>query len=653
MMFQTVPRRCALLLALLLAIPLLAAAQNPFAEQDSSYSGSGQSGGEFPPVDKAFPFTTYSDNGDLVLDWEVTPGFYIYQGRMKVEVRPEGVVAAEPEFSIESKQKKDPYFGSVQVLEKDFTATLEQLDGSSGAVRVNVEWQGCAEAGLCYPPQNETIEYNPSTGELLYPAPGDDGQSGSGSTTTAPGPDQGRAPDAVRKQLEGTASAGAGGAIQTQTGRLQNLLQSDSLVLSALIFYALGLGLTFTPCVLPMIPIITAVVAGQRQLSTLQAFYLSVAYVLGMAITYTFAGVLVGMLGASFNVQAYLQSPWVLGAFAGLFVLFAVVMFGIVELRIPRALEERLTRHSQKLSGGNIAGVTGIGALSALIVSPCVTAPLAAALVYISATQDALMGGHALLWLSLGMGTPLIVIGTGGQRFMPQPGPWMNRIKAAFGIMMLAVAIWLVERVLPGPVALALWAVLLAVTGVQLGAFEPNEPGWPRTFKGVGLILFLGGAMLLAGAFAGASDPLRPLSPFQAGSGGPAGTSSSHDELFERIDDSSRVSARLQQASANGKPVILDFYADWCISCRVMERNVFSDPEVRQTLSRYATIQVDVTDNNNSDQALLDRYGLFGPPSILFFDASGDEIRSARILGEMERAEFLRHLRSIRDYTGA
>lgn len=601
------------LLLLLLAFPV--AAQDPF---------SGQGSGDFPPVEEAFPFTTYVDDGDLILDWEVTPEFYLYRDRIEISAEPEGVVETSPEFSIESQEKEDPYFGNVQVFYEDVRARLPTSEGSGETVTLTVKWQGCAEAGLCYTPQTETIRFTPSNGDVLYPAPEDDD---AGETKTP-------APEAARDQSDEPALG--------SRSHLENLLQSDSLLLAALIFYALGLGLTFTPCVLPMIPIITAVVSGQRQLNTIQAFYLSVAYVMGMAVMYTIAGVLVGLLGASFNLQAYLQSPWVLGGFAVLFVLFALVMFGLIEMRIPKALEERLTQQSRRLSGGNVLGVTGIGALSALIVSPCVTAPLAAALVYISATQDALMGGHALFWLSLGMGTPLILIGTGGRRFMPQPGPWMNRIKAGFGILMLAVAIWLLERVIPGPATLALWASLLAVTGVQLGAFEPVSEGWPRTRKGVGLILVLTAAMLLAGALAGANDPLKPLAPFQADSG--AGSTPGAEHSFKRIENSAAVSDRLAAASRDGEPVILDFYADWCISCKVMERNVFSAPEVQKAMEPYRLLQVDVTENTTEDQALLNRYGLFGPPTLLFFNAAGDELEEARILGEMDREEFLAHL---------
>nr|WP_286173259.1 MULTISPECIES: protein-disulfide reductase DsbD [Halomonas] len=608
---------------LLFALVGPAAAQSPFSDG---------SGGNFPPVEEAFPFTAWAEDGELVLNWDVTPEYYLYENRISIETEPADALALPPRFSIDSNIKDDPYFGKTPVFYEPVSASLSPAEGhGSSPIRVTVEWQGCAEAGLCYTPQTETLRYNPADGSVMYPAPEKDTASSAsaGSDSSPPsGGDDGR----------------------WRGGSLETLLSSDSLLWAMLVFYGLGLGLTFTPCVLPMIPIVSAVVAGQRQLNTLQAFYLSLAYVLGMALTYAAAGVLVGLLGASFNIQAHLQAPWVLALFAGLFTLLALAMFGVFEIRLPERVMNRLTRQSERLSGGNVAGVAGIGALSALIVSPCVTAPLAAALVYLSATQNAAMGGLALFALALGMGTPLILVGTGGRRFMPQPGPWMNRIKAAFGILMLAVAIWLLERVIPGPATLVLWALLLAVTGVQLGAFEPLGEGWPRTRKGIGVVLVLVAAMLLAGAMAGAGDPLRPLEPFRAGSGN--GASGLPEEPFERIVDADRIEARLERAAEAGKPVILDFYADWCISCKVMERQVFDTEPVLEAMKGFERLQVDVTENTAADQALLDRFNLFGPPTLLFFNAQGEELKQARILGEMDQDEFLEHLERVRERTG-
>ncbi len=593
-----------------------------------AFFGGNSGGNEFLPVDEAFPFTAWVDDGELVLDWQVTPEHYLYRERINVSVEPEDAVIDGPVFSIESQHKDDPYFGAVQVFYNDVQGRLAiTLPEGAKAADVRVTWQGCAEAGLCYPPETERIRFDPVAGVATHPYDGNGTGTRPQSTATA-----------------GTGTSQPGTADERFSfGGLQNVLAHDSLLTIALVFYVLGLGLTFTPCVLPMIPIISAVVAGQRQLTTPQAFGLSLSYVLGMALTYAAAGVLVGLLGASFNVQAYLQSPWVLGAFALLFALFALAMFGVFEIRMPQALQDRLTSQSQKLSGGRVASVFGIGSLSALVVSPCVTAPLAAALVYISATQDAAIGGTALLALGLGMGTFLLVVGTGGQRFMPKAGPWMNGVKALFGVLMLGVAIWLLERVIPGPVALGLWSLLFALSGVQLGAFEAMETGWGRTRKGLGLVLFVVGVMLLAGALAGGQDPLRPLAPFQASTE----TSTAEESDFERIEDSARVEARLAQASENNQPVILDLYADWCVSCKIMERRVFSDPEVAAEMASFVRLQVDVTHNNAADRALLEDYGLFGPPSLVFFDGEGKEIEGSRVVGEMNRRQFLSHMESV------
>lgn len=617
------PNALTWLLVLCLLLPAM-------ATQGQSFPGS-SSQNDFLPVHEAFLFNAFVDDGELVLEWRVTPAHYLYRDHLELTVEPEELVTGSPRFTAESVQQDDPYFGEVAVFLDDVQMRLA-LDPDSGIEQgeITVVWQGCAKAGLCYPPETERLLYNAADNSLM---PAEDSASGRSSDRSSSAAGTSPASNVANNDT------GGGFADRTAAG-LQSVLQQDSLLIIAGIFFLLGLGLTFTPCVLPMIPIISAVVAGQRQLTTGQAFVLSLAYVLGMALTYAGAGVLVGMLGASFNVQAWLQAPWVLAAFAGLFGLFALAMFGVFELRLPRILQDRLTSQSQKLSGGRMASVFGIGSLSALIVSPCVTAPLAAALVFISATQDALIGATALFWLGMGMGTPLLLIGTGGQRFMPRPGPWMDAIKALFGVLMLAVAIWLLERVLPGPVALALWAALLAVAGVQLGAFEPVRSGWPRTRKGVGLLLFASAMMLLSGALAGGNDPTRPLAPFMAGSEG----SAREAKTFERLSDVATLERRLAQARDQGQPVILDLYADWCISCKIMERRVFSDPDVAKQMAAFTRLQLDVTDNSRAQRELLNQYGLFGPPSLLFFNASGEEQQDMRVVGEMNRRQFSSHM---------
>jgi len=355
-------------------------------------------------------------------------------------------------------------------------------------------------------------------------------------------------------------------------------------------------------------------------------------------------------LGASFNLQAHLQSPWVLSVFAGFFVLFALSMFNLFEIQLPRFIREPLNDASQKLTGGRVFSIFGIGSLSALIVSPCVTAPLAGSLLYISTTQDAVIGGVALFALGIGMGIPLILVAVGGRRFLPSTGPWMNVVKSFYGVMLLAVAIWLVERLVPAWLALTLWGLLVAITGVQLGAFDAAKAGWERTRKGLGLVMFAYGLALLTGAVTGASNPLRPLDPMlaaQSAGDGAATGRSAHAE-FLRIESPADIRKQLQLASRSNTPVVLDFYADWCISCKVMERNVFSDAAVTASLEPFTLLQLDMTDNTPEQQAMLNELGLFGPPAILFYNADGQELDGARVLGEMDRDQFLSHLQSVK-----
>lgn len=591
-------------------------------------SNNGFGGQDFLPVDKALPFSYINTEDGVTLRWDIAPEHYLYKERVSVTATTEGVALSELSFSLTGTETDDPYFGKMMVFYEPVEANLSiQLPEGVREATLQVTYQGCAEAGLCYPPQ---------TREVLYYGSGD-----AGGTATA-----GASPSPVTSQSTG-GQAGAQN-LETATG-LAGFLSEQSLLIIALVFFALGLGLTFTPCVLPMVPIISTLVSSQNTRNSAQALMLAFSYVLGMALTYAAAGVITGSLGASFNIQAQLQSPWVLGVFAGLFALFALSMFNIFDLQMPRFLQDRLNQASQKLSGGRVASVFGIGSLSALIVSPCVTAPLAGSLLYISTTQDALVGGVALFSLGMGMGVPLILVAVGGRKLLPSTGAWMNVVKAFYGVMLLAVAIWLLERMMPAWIGLTLWGLLAAITGVQLGAFDRAKAGWQRTWKGLGLVMFAWGLALLAGALGGANDPTRPLTPFMAGPvDGSGATVASHAE-FQRFVDPDRIRSELVRASNQNQPVLLDFYADWCISCKVMERRVFSDPEVINQLAPFTLLQIDMTANTREQQALLDELGIFGPPAFLFYEADGNEAADLRILGEMNRNQFLSHLGRVRE----
>ncbi len=610
--------------AMALFLLLLSAASWGLGNSGNSLFGNDNG---FLPVDEALPFNYITENNGVVLTWDVMPGHYLYKTRVSVESMTDGVTLGEPRFSLQGTTTEDEYFGEVTVFYEPVEARVPvSLPDGVQEAELQVTYQGCAEAGLCYPPQ---------TRDVLYYA----GSNTDNVTTEA---------DAAASAPDSTRGSGTTAGVNTDSATgLAGFLSEQSILAIAAVFLLLGLGLTFTPCVLPMVPIISSLVSSRNTQSTGHALLLSASYVLGMALTYAAAGVITGLLGASFNVQAHLQSPWVLGVFATLFVVFALSMFNLFEIQLPRFIREPLNQASHQLTGTRVFSIFGIGALSALIVSPCVSAPLAGSLLYISTTQDAFIGGVALFSLGLGMGLPLILVAVGGRKLLPSTGLWMNVVKAFYGVMLMAVAIWLIERLVPAWVALTLWGLLVAITGVQLGAFDAARAGWQRTRKGLGLVMFAYGLALLAGAIGGAQDPLNPLAPYTATITTQGGLSTQQHADFTRVETPEEIKALLVQAHQQGRPAMLDFYADWCISCKVMERNVFSDPTVAEALKSHHLLQIDMTDNTPAQQAFLEELGLFGPPAILFYDSNGREQSDARVLGEMDRDEFLSHLNSL------
>ena len=601
-----------LIIALMLWLPLAAQAQ--------WFSSASNSQGDFLPVLEAFQPSAWHDGETLFVGFENAAGYYLYRHQLGVESRnPDlelGDAAVPPgEF------KSDEFLGDVYVFYDRVVFEAPLQGNPQGPLDIAIRFQGCADAGLCYPPERV---------ELQAPA------------SAMPAAFNGWGEESVNEESVGGDEAAP--LLQSQDARFSNLMGEASLPLTLGLFFLAGLGLTFTPCVLPMVPILSSIIVGQNP-SRPRALALSASYVGGMALTYAVVGVLMGLFGAGLNIQAHLQSAPVLIIFALLFTIFALAMFDAFQLRLPPRLAGRIDALQVRAQHSGPAGLAGAGALSVLVVSPCVSAPLAGALVFISSTGDALMGGAALLALGLGMGVPLLLVGTLGTTLLPRSGAWMNGVKIAFGILLLGVAIWLVERLLPSAVALLLWAALAMGGALALGAMSVNLPqGWPRVRQAAGLLLLAWGLALVLGAASGAHDPLRPLTKLGSDSTTPA-VAPADITTVAGLDE-------LQQALASvsdGTPAFVHFTADWCISCKQMERQVYPSPQVAEPLAQFARINVDVTHTNAATRELLDHFGLFGPPSLLFFSQAG-EIRQARIQGEARADELASHLNGLLEW---
>ena len=565
---------------------------------------------DFLEPEQAFEMSARATGAKTVeLRFTIADGYYLYKNKF-VFSADAGAVLGTVSFP-PAVVKDDAQFGRTETYRGTLVLPMS-VQQAAGSVTVSAKAQGCADAGLCYSPFLRTAS-------ITLPAGVESPASTSTSTSTVPA----------------TSTAP-----QDESQRVGAMLQSSSLPLVLTSFFGFGLLLAFTPCVFPMIPILSGIIVGSgEQLTRRRGFVLSLAYVLGMAVTYTAAGVAAGLSGTL--LSAALQNVWVLGSFALVFVLLSLSMFGFYELQLPASLQGRLTQSANQ-RGGSLTGVALMGALSALIVGPCVAAPLAGALLYIAQTGDTLLGGAALFTMALGMGAPLLVLGLTASSVLPRAGAWMHGVKRAFGVMLLGVALWLAQPVLP-PLAVMLgWAALLLSSGIFLHALDPlpaQANGMRRFWKSAGVMMALVGAAQLVGAMAGSRDPLQPLAALRSAS--PIETAQSGVK-FERVRSVAEFDARLAAAD---RPVMLDFYADWCISCREMEQLTFNDPAVKARLARLQLLQVDVTANSADDRALLKRYGLFGPPGILFF-APGSVKESRRVVGFQATTEFIRVLDS-------
>ncbi|MBK8957973.1 MAG: protein-disulfide reductase DsbD [Proteobacteria bacterium] len=620
------PRRFALLM-LLLALFAGAAPAGVLDQLDALAKPEKLAGQrDFLPPDQAFVLTESSAaDGRLVLRWDIQPGYYLYRDKFKVTAATPGLVLGEARLA-EGETKQDPEFGAVKIFKHaaEVSVPISARPAGGEMLEAEVRYQGCAEDGICYPPIKKKVAFS---GEAEGAAPAANGSVAGG--------DGGQA---ANSQGDASAARGEQGAADRITAELGH----RSLALTLVSFLGLGLLLAFTPCVLPMVPILSGIIIGQQQpVSAMRGFALSSVYVVAMAATYAMAGVAAGLLGH--NLQAAFQKPAVLVAFSLLFVALALSMFGFYELQLPAALQTRLDRMSRAQRGGSYVGVGVMGALSALIVGPCVAPPLAGALAYISQTGSALVGGSALFALGLGMGLPLIALGTSAGGLLPRVGAWMENIKRVFGVVFLGVAILFLSRILPGPATLALWALLLIGSAVFLGALDrhaEHASGWKRFNQGLGLASLVYGVTLVIGAAAGGDDPLQPLAPL---AGARANAATTAETAFVKVDSLAAVEQQLADARSAGQAVMLDFYADWCIECKHLEKQTFAHSDVAPRLTGLKLLRADVTAGSADDKALLEHYGLFGPPAVLFF-TDGQELRNNRVTGFVEASEFNGHL---------
>lgn len=573
--------------------------------------------------EEAFVYESIGYSADTALvRFTAQPGYYLYVDKFEFRlIGDDGFVIRDVELP-DGVIKDDPEFGPVAVYygQVEVPVRFSRPAGAITSLTLEADFQGCRDGDICYPPMSRAATFqmpaaDTAIGRMVSQEP----------PAASPGP--------------------ASAAPVTEQDKLARLLTSHP-ARAIIAFFVAGLLLAFTPCVFPMVPILSGIIVGQGdRLTAMRAFWLSLIYVLAMAVTYTVAGVLAGLFGQ--NLQAVFQNPWIISGFVLIFILLALSMFGFYELQLPGRLQTRLTEASNQQQGGQLWGVAVMGFLSALIVGPCVAPPLMAALIVIGSSGDAVLGGAALFSLAMGMGLPLIVFGVSAGKLVPRAGAWMDAVRAVFGVGMLALAIWMLERILPGAMIMLLWGALAIACAIYLGALERVEPGssgWKRLWKSLGIVLLVLGILEIVGAAAGGDYWLRPLAGIQSMAGN---APAEKHAAFNKIKSVEDLEQALSQASTNSSGAMLDFYADWCVECKRMERNTFPDKGVQGLLDQFQLLQADVTANDDVDQALMKSFGIIGPPAILFFDRTGAEMKAYRLVGYFEPEEFAAHLQQV------
>ena len=550
---------------------------------------------DFLPANKAFIFTSERlASGETRLYWQIADGYYLYQQRLRFE----GLNKEQQPVLPTGEDHHDEYFGQQQVYRQALAVTIP----ASASGQIKVSWQGCADAGLCYPPQSEPVSVGSGNGQPANAQVGD----------------------------------------QAEDQALASGLAQRSLALSLLAFFGLGLLLAFTPCSLPMLPILAGVVVGSGARPA-RGFALAGVYVVSMALIYAGLGVVAALLGS--NLQSTLQQPWLLGSFAVLFVLLALPMFGFFELQLPGFLRDRLEKAGRQRHGGSLLGASVLGALSGLMIGPCMTAPLAGALLYIAQSGNALHGALVLFVMGLGMGLPLLLLVTLGTRFLPKPGAWMNLVKGLFGFLLLGTALIMIRPLLADVLWLALFGALLIVVAYSAILQTRLLPRASLLCAPIGLVVGLWGVMMVTGAAAGGDDPWQPLKVY---SGSSSSTAIKAHDAFTTIKDPQALDRELAAAVAAGQWVLVDYYADWCVSCKIMEKNVFAKAETLQALNGVRLMRLDVTADNDASRALLGRFNVLGPPTLVWIAPDGSERRDRRITGEVDLEGFLQHWETTR-----
>jgi thiol:disulfide interchange protein DsbD len=592
---------------------------------------------EFLPPDQAFQLAAFPDGPDRVrLQWVIHEGYYLYKGRIKVATASTEAHLGVPVLPT-GKTKTDEYFGKQEVYHDELLATVPvaRAGGAGLELPIDVTYQGCADAGLCYPPITKNLKVSLPAGRGAAALTGSAGPGGSASA--APGGD-----GSIQ-----TSGSSASKPFVSEQDRLAALIRDGNLVAVLATFFGIGVLLSFTPCVLPMIPILSGIiVGGGGKVTPGRGFSLAFTYVQGMALTYAAAGAAFVLIFKQ-APQAFFQTPWIVMLFAALFIALAFAMFGAYTLQLPSALQTRLTSVSNQQKSGTYIGTFIMGALSALVVTACVAPALIAALSVISQTGQIARGAGALYATGLGMGVPLLLVGASAGSLLPRVGPWMDTVKSLFGVLFLGVAIYFVNPLLPPAVTMLLWSALTVISGFWVFALKARDGGpAPAAVRAGGLLALVYGVILLIGVAAGSTDPLQPLSTLRASNA--AGTAAVAREpalAFETIKSIEQLQQRVAAATAAGKPVMLDFYADWCVSCKEMEKYTFTDQAVQAALGNAVLLRADVTKNDGDDQALLKHFGIFGPPTIAFYDPTGQEQRTFRVVGYMKAPEFAAVLR--------